>query len=248
MNKQKIQEGQYLFPYHYIPQFKNGHFTQHLYWSWGFRYLGGLYLVLDLLQEINFSSLVDIGCGDGRFLKEVKFEYPDKRLLGIDISLRAIRLAKALNPDIEYSRLDICRDNSGKGKYEVATLTGVLEHIQPVHLDEFVANVARYLIPRSILILVVPHKNKPIQPKHYQHFDSEILTRVLEPFFEIEKFIFLDKKSRVFNLLTTYLLQNRFFILNNQVLLDLIFKMYRRYFLLCQEPDCERVCIVAKKK
>ena len=118
------QESQYTFPYHYIPSFENGHFCQHLYWSWGLQYIGGIELVLSILAEEPVESLVDIGCGDGRFLREVSMRFPAKTLSGIDNSSRAINLAKAMNPDLNYDCLDISsggnqsvfrRGNAGRG-------------------------------------------------------------------------------------------------------------------------------------
>lgn len=119
-----FQESQYSFPYHYIPTYDKGHFLQHLYWSWGFRYLGGIHLVLDTLRKKKFQSLVDIGCGDGRFLRDVKREFPGKRIFGVDYSAHAINLAKALNPDINYICLDISKKNLANKKFDVATFQG----------------------------------------------------------------------------------------------------------------------------
>ena len=53
------QEDQYILPYHYIPSLRDGNFKQHLYWSWGYRYIGGMNLVLDILKGVSFNSLLD---------------------------------------------------------------------------------------------------------------------------------------------------------------------------------------------
>ena len=65
------QESQYALPYHYIPSFEGGHFSQHLYWSWGLHYIGALEYILDVLGQEPFESLIDVGCGDGRLLQEI---------------------------------------------------------------------------------------------------------------------------------------------------------------------------------
>ena len=36
--KQLLQEGEYEYPYHYIPTWGSGGFSQTRFWSWGFRY------------------------------------------------------------------------------------------------------------------------------------------------------------------------------------------------------------------
>ncbi|MBC8252913.1 MAG: anion permease, partial [Ardenticatenia bacterium] len=81
-----LQDREYAYPYHYIPTWENGQFSQVQYWSWGYRYLGGIQVVLDQLRKLSFETLVDIGCGDGRFLREAKARFPEARMLGVDYS------------------------------------------------------------------------------------------------------------------------------------------------------------------
>lgn len=80
-----IQEAQYKYPYHYIPRVADGCFSQLQYWSWGMHYLGGMEVVLNQINSWTFDSLVDVGCGDGRFLRELAAERPAIDTLGIDV-------------------------------------------------------------------------------------------------------------------------------------------------------------------
>jgi len=247
-NKTNVtQESQYVFPYHYIPQYEGGYFSQHLYWSWGIQYLGGIQLVLNLLREQEFDSLLDIGCGDGRFISEINRQYSDKCLLGVDYSERAINMAKALNPELRYKCINICGNNEEIGLFDIVTLIEVLEHIPVNDADYFVAAISRYLKSNGILIITVPHKNKALQPKHYQHFDVQSLSRMLGGTFKIESFIYFDKASYLFTAIKKILLENRFFILNNSFLLNSVFKYYKRHFFICEENVCGRICVTAKK-
>ena len=84
----RAQEGEYAFPYHYIPTLKGSKFSSTRHWDWGFRYLGGMQLALDQLADAKFAALIDIGCGVGRFLREVAGRFPGARLLGIDAQAR----------------------------------------------------------------------------------------------------------------------------------------------------------------
>jgi len=242
------QESQYAFPYHYIPSFENGHFSQHLCWSWGYRYLGGMDVVLSYLVHDQFESLADIGCGDGRFLREVSSRFPGNRLLGVDCSERAINLAKAMNPDLDYACADICSQEEPPESFDVVTLIEVLEHIPVEDVDDFVSAFSRYVKPDGRLILTVPHTNKSVQAKHYQHFDSESLTKVVEPYYKVERVLFFDKKSRVFGRIMNSVLGNWLFILNNRFLLDFLYRTYRKYYFFCSEAKCSRICLVGRKK
>jgi hypothetical protein len=44
------------------------------------------------------------------------------------------------------------------------------------------------------------------------------------------------------------LLENRFFIRNNRLLLDLIFRIYRRHLFFCGEKSCGRLFVAGRKK
>ena len=246
--KQKVQEEQYSYPYHYIPIYENGRFSQMQYWSWGYRYIGGMHLMLDLLRDIQFNSLLDVGCGDGRFLREVAKIYPNKQLLGVDYSERAIAFAKAMSPGISYMVKNIIEEPLQQ-TYDVATSVEVLEHIPSKNLNEFLQGVANSLKAGGYLLLTVPHRNISVSNKHYQHFTSKSLDQLLKPYFKIESYIFFDRISKVFTILKIILLlENRWLILNNQKLLSLFFRVYKRRFFYTNEQHCLRVAAVCKKR
>jgi 2-polyprenyl-3-methyl-5-hydroxy-6-metoxy-1,4-benzoquinol methylase len=241
------QESQYTLPYHYIPSIEDGHFQQHLYWTWGYHYLGAIELVLSILAEEPFESLIDVGCGDGRFLLEVSKRYFGKMLLGVDSSQRAIQLARALNPNLNFECVDICANEQRRDCFTVLTLIEVLEHIPVNSVNNFVLAIAGYQKPGGRLVLTVPHKNKAVQAKHYQHFNRETLTKIIEPYYHIERMLFFDKRSRVFHRIMNGLLGNRFFVLNNRFLLKLLYRTYRKHFFFCSEAKCGRICLVGRK-
>lgn len=242
------QESQYAFPYHYIPSFEDGHFCQHLYWPWGLHYLGGTELVLSILKEEPFESLADIGCGDGRFLREVNTLFPQKKLTGIDYSSRAINLAKAMNPSLNYKCLNINSKRTLNQTFDVLTLVEVLEHIPVESVNDFVHSLSDCQKSGGRLILTVPHKNKRTLTKHYQHFDSASLIKVVEPCYKLERIVFIDKITRICSRLISCLLGNSFFILNNRIMLDALFNIYRRYFLICNESHCGRILLIGRRR
>jgi 2-polyprenyl-3-methyl-5-hydroxy-6-metoxy-1,4-benzoquinol methylase len=189
-----------------------------------------------------------MGCGDGRFLFGLEKRIKNKDLLGVDTSQVAIDIAKAMSPMVSYKCFDICSVTQPLEKFDIATLIEVLEHIPIKEVDNFVMSIANYLKPSGKLILTVPHTNKPVTSKHYQHFDSKSLQKCLSPFFEIETMEFFEKKSRIFNRIINPILRNNLFILNNKFLLNTIFKYYRKYLLTCNEDKCGRILFIARKK
>jgi SAM-dependent methyltransferase len=84
--KQLKQEHQYGFPYHHISSFENGHFSQTRNRPRGYKYIAYLEVVFDFIKDKDFTSLLDIGCGDGKFLYEARKKFPDVALAGNDYS------------------------------------------------------------------------------------------------------------------------------------------------------------------
>jgi len=244
----RLQESQYSFPYHYIPELRPGKFSGIRYWSWSHRYLGGIQLVLDLLAKEDFTSLVDVGCGDGRFLREVAQNHADKQLLGVDVSEQAIRYARAFNPAIEFVAQDVT-ENALARQFDVATLIEVMEHIPPGKLDTFVRAVARCLRKSGRLVVTVPHQNKLLIKKHYQHFTAKNLLAALDPYFTDFTVIPFDVAASRAPLV--YLIdrilgsKGRWLLLANPRLLYLFYAWYiKRYLYARDESQCERLAVV----
>jgi SAM-dependent methyltransferase len=247
----KAQEAQYGFPYHFIPTVEGRKYSSTRHWDWGFRYLGGMHVALELLGQAPFKSLVDIGCGDGRFLREVSAHFRDCRLLGIDTSERAVRLAQALTPSIEYRNLDITAGLPTQ--FEAATLIEVVEHIPPAQLPAFLDAVASVIVDGGRLVLTVPHRNKPLIEKHHQHFVGEQLAQLLTGRFDDIHVIPFDvraSRSPLMWLIERVLGQKgRWFLFTQKRLLYLFYRLYiRRYLYAKKEARCERIAVVCVKR
>ena len=245
--EQQRQESLYDFPYHYIPHFEKGRFSQVRLLRWGYEYFSYVHFVLDRLDTLEFDSLLDVGCGDGGFLKQVRGHFDNKRLVGTDISQRAINYAKAFNPDIEFLTADISDGAIIAGRFEVVTCIDTLEHIRPEDLRSFVEGLARCLGEDGTLIVTVPSNNMRCSAKHYQHFDLESLSDVLGSDFAISESFYLNRKSWAVRLLHRCL-TNNLFVLNARSVVDWIFRYYRRRFLIACASDGTRICAICKKR
>lgn len=245
---QNVQESEYFIPYHYIPERDADGFSQTLYWSWGMRYMAGIELVLSVLKENVFKSVLDVGCGDGRFLREVLNFCPDATCLGIDYSDKAIAFAKAFNPQIDYVCLDITTTRLDR-QFDIITMGEVLEHIPPEQVPLFLKSVANLLTPNGKLILTVPHANKRVQAKHYQHFSSTSLRLAMEPFFTVERVMPFDRMSRITGWMSRVLGHNgNNYIVTNRKLNLLLYKRILGGCLNEQPEDrCGRLLAIAKK-
>ena len=243
--QQTIQDTQYQFPYHYIPTLENGNFSQVRKLRWGYEYLSYLRFVLSTLEEIQFESVLDVGCGEGRFLWEVSKCFSDKRLVGIDLSARAVQYAKLLNPEIEFLCGDIAEGASGDEKFDVITLIETLEHVPPDRIAGLVAALRRLLKTDGTLLVSVPSQNLGLNRKHYQHFSLSSLAATLRPSFEITRHYFLNRISKWDSLLKV-ILTNRYFILNEPRLLNALYRRYENNLLHAGELNGKRICVVCR--
>lgn len=244
----ELQEQAYRFPYHYLPRFENGFFFQHEYWSWGYRYLGRLQVVFDILGREDFDSLLDVGCGDGRFLRETGQRFRNKKLLGIDYSETAIAWARMMNPHLAFESRDLLAAPIF-GEYDVVTLLEVIEHLPPGSLPDFLAVVRGLLKPGGRLILTTPHTNAALYPKHYQHFNQAGLHELLKADFQEVTFFPFSHAPGWFRLAMKLMGgAGNHFIITNRRLLTSLFTYYMQHCLYAKgEVRCQRIACVARK-
>lgn len=244
---QQIQDDEYFFPYHYIPEYEK-HFTLSKSWSWGMQYISTIEFVLNEVSSISFNSLCDVGTGDGRLVKELTKKFPHKKIVGIDYSEKAINLAKALNPTLHFECVNIL-ENSYKQKYDILTLIEVFEHI-PIDLCEnFVKSLSNILEENGKLIITVPHINKKKNEKHFQHFDEQKIKKYFSKDFMIEEIIYFeDMRRSMLKKVIQLVIYNRMFILNNSHLLNYFYSVYKKKYFFSDKENCGRIFVKMSKK
>ena len=184
----KLQDAQYRFPYHYIPNW-SANITLENKWPemekklrWGFEYLSYMSKVVDFVTEVMPSSILDVGCGDGRLIELLSKSVVYKkinRVKGIDISRSAIEFAKLLNPELGgvFYELDIADITE---HYDCVTCIETLEHIPNEMIKRMVSNLFRILQVDGYLIISVPTTNRPKAGKHFRHYDLDVLKEQLD--------------------------------------------------------------------
>jgi SAM-dependent methyltransferase len=211
-------------------------------------YLGGMRVVLDQLDSWAFDSLIDVDCGDVRFPRELAAERPSVDALGIDYSEQSIAMARGMNSDLDYAVIDLLSSDLSQ-EFDIATAVEVLEHIPPDNLPAFVSSITDVLADDGRFVLTVPHENKPVQDKHYQHFSADDLESLLAPQFETVEFVPFDKQSKVFTALELALGgSGRNFVVNSPPIVDTLWKLYqRRYLYADSESNCRRIAAVCRR-
>lgn len=163
-NRQRIQEGQYEQPYHWILS----------------RNAKGLYdlrtkIVMELLGDLKGKKVLDVGCGDGKFTSALTSRAVEVQ--GIDLSKRAILFAKNLVRKATFLVVDashLCFKNE---TFDIITCLDVMEHLPENERERTIREVYRVIKKKGILIFSVPSKNMPLIKKHYIHFDKTDLVK-----------------------------------------------------------------------
>jgi cyclopropane fatty-acyl-phospholipid synthase-like methyltransferase len=150
-------------------------------------------------------------------------------------------------PEIDFIAQDIINEKLTK-QYDVAILMEVYEHIPLDQTNEFLIGVRSCLKADGVLFLTVPHQNKPLEYKHFQHFSFNSLREQLEQHFNIIEMVPFEKGGLARRMLNR-ILCNRFFVLNNKRLLKFIYKLHGQYLFNCEtEGQCQRIFVKATPK
>lgn len=108
-------------------------------------------LVLELLKDIEFASVLDVGCGVGTLLNAIHARYPSARLGGTEYSEVAIARTQARFSSIETHKLNLSIEALPE-TYDLVTCVDVLEHIE----DDSTAMENLRAMTKDHLVVVVP--------------------------------------------------------------------------------------------
>jgi len=108
-------------------------------------------IIKNLMRPLSFTSVCDVGCGSGSFLKELQSEFPWILPCGTDISETAIELAQAKLPHGHFWEIDITKQTIPQ-KFDLVLCCEVLEHIEEdkVALEHIVQMTGKYFIISTI--------------------------------------------------------------------------------------------------
>jgi len=141
-----------------------------------------------LLDGLEYSSILDIGCGSGDHLREIlKLSNADE-LCMVDISKEALSRAKNLIPKANCVQIDIEKD-SIRSKFDLAICCDVLEHI---HDDRAALKNIRKMTDKYFVVSTLSGRMRESE-KHVGHVRNytldDLLGKLRESGFKPLKFI-----------------------------------------------------------
>ncbi len=118
--------------------------------------------VLAALRGSGARSVIDLGCGEGKLLRELLADKQFERIVGMDVSIRSLEIAqKRLRvdrmPDRQAERLKlihgslIYRDQR-LANFDAAAVVEVIEHLDPPRLSAFERVVFEFARPQTIVV------------------------------------------------------------------------------------------------
>ncbi len=114
--------------------------------------------VLTILKDCGAKSVVDLGCGEGKLLRELAKVKQFERIVGMDVSVRSLEIAsEKLRLEPGNDRLSLIhgslmyRDKRLAG-FDAASVVEVIEHLDPARLSAFERVVFEFARPRTVVV------------------------------------------------------------------------------------------------
>ncbi|MBX2830093.1 MAG: class I SAM-dependent methyltransferase [Rhodospirillales bacterium] len=244
-----VQAGQYIFPYHYIPS-NDGFPMFSRYWKFAPSYLAAVRMVEKWLRQLSVENPshkhMDYGCGDGGFVHALRNYRTLENIYftGVDFDERAIRWAEAFTEDERVFSCTNVHDLPPE-EYDSGTLIEVFEHIPSLEGEQFLNGVAKSLKTGALLFVTVPSTEKPVEKKHYRHFDFETLEACFSKNFEtVEKFGF--EKNTLLSRILAKALMNRYVFIETAITSRYLTNQMERKFSCL--AGCGRIGLILRKR
>lgn len=118
--------------------------------------------VMSVLASLGATSVVDLGCGEGRLLARLLDDRRYERLLGVDVSNRALdiahdRLRLDRLPELKRKRIELRQGaltyrDAGLAGFDAACAVEVIEHLDATRLGAFERVVFECARPGAVIV------------------------------------------------------------------------------------------------
>jgi 3' terminal RNA ribose 2'-O-methyltransferase Hen1 len=123
--------------------------------------------VLAALRASGAKRVLDLGCGEGKLIRELQKEKQFEQIIGLDVSIRSLEIAQSRLklerlPTRQAERVKlihgslIYRDKRLEG-FDAAAVIEVIEHLDPPRLSAFERVLFEFARPRTV-ILTTPNR------------------------------------------------------------------------------------------
>lgn len=111
-----------------------------------------VWAVSQLNHKKRFHAILDVGIGNGASSKYLKMHFPDSQVLGIDISITAIKSAEELSePGLSFEVKNVEKTNLPVEEFDL--ITAFQTHFHWSNLTQAFLELKRILKPDGIILL-----------------------------------------------------------------------------------------------
>jgi SAM-dependent methyltransferase len=155
------------------------------------RYL--LHQIGMLIDSGEVKSILDIGCGNGRLLKQIRFIYPHVGCDGIDNEPTAIAAALQDSQQCRFIRMNAIEKLPG-GHYDLVLSAGVCDYLDDKHFIRLLRRIEYYNTPGYVILgNLREHENQA----EMELFRWKLIYRTSMELVTLGINHFLDKRFRV---------------------------------------------------
>ena len=112
------------------------------------------------LSDPTAAAALDVGCGIGNIHAALEPHFA--ALHGIDISLRALDVARSTHPRVEYRAYEGLEFPFEAGTFDFVFAICVLHHVSPKEWRRFVGEMARVARPGGVVVVVEHNRLNPL--------------------------------------------------------------------------------------
>lgn len=141
--------------------------------------LDGRYLyVRELIEKREFKTILDVGCGKGRYLRSLLKEFPQKYYFAVDLSEK---VTSSIPNPIEVKQGSLLSIPHSDSSFDFVYTIEALEHA--INIDAALRELARVLRPGGVLLIIdknIKQLGRFKLPDWEQWFDTDYLSNRLK--------------------------------------------------------------------
>lgn len=173
--------------------------------------------LIPLLGKIENKSIIDLGCGTGRLIAQIKRRFPNQKaqIIAVDISDEMLKITKRKFHDVDCVNADATNLPFPDNSFDIAIAAFLIIHLRD--LTKVFDEIYRILRPGGIFILTNINQRKPptLKPPKYKiskldekediiiksfyHIPAHVLEALKNSFFKISKEEFIEEDGTWIN-------------------------------------------------